>query len=129
MPKVKSSTSKLVHLYEGSAPVSATPEQRISLAWNEIREVIYGVRSLDHLIKIGCCTNFTSRMASYAINQRNAADRILFLMPGTFEDEQVIHETLRPYLARGREHYHPVPEVIEYVNMMRADFGIPPIAA
>lgn len=94
----------------------------------DIKEVIYGVRTFDGLVKIGHTTNLRRRMGAYGVT-RSTLRRILFVMPGTREDEQCIHSWMRPYLARGAEYYHATPEVIEFVNDIRSDFGVSPLAA
>lgn len=91
-------------------------------------EVIYGVRTFDELIKIGWTANLAERLGGFGIN-RSQLHRLLFIVPGTREEEKVIHSLLTEHIARGREHYHPSAEVIELVNLMRANYDLPPMAA
>lgn len=86
-------------------------------------QVLYALRLTDGTIKIGCTSNLAQRHRSYPGAQ------ILAFMPGDFEDEAAIHESLREYRARGWEYYHASPEVIAVVNAMRDEFGLPHLAA
>lgn len=46
----------------------------------------------------------------------------------TPDDDQRLHASLVPCVARGREYYHPMPEVLA-VNELRAATNIPPVTA
>jgi hypothetical protein len=84
--------------------------------------VIYAMRLPDGAIKIGCCADLANR-ASQLHGQ------ILGFRPGDIPEETEIHRSLRRHVARGREYYHPRPEVIAFVNELRDEFDLPHIAA
>lgn len=128
MPQVKSSTVHLTEIYSGSAADSGSRDADILLAMKATEEVVYGIWTFDHLVKVGYSANLRKRMTSYGITRKQFY-RLLFVVPGTLEDEQCIHAVLRPHRARGREYYHPSGQVMEFVNDMRAEYGITPIAA
>lgn len=85
-------------------------------------EFIYAVRTPDGSIKIGHTTNADRRLRFYG-----SASRPLALVRGTRRMESVIHASLRPYVARGREYYHVTPEVLAVVNHLRAKMGKRPL--
>lgn len=128
MPKVKANGVKLQDIYSGEFTTVISRERRITLALQDVREVIYGIRTFDDLIKIGYTTNMAGRMRYYGLNMSNT-HRILFARSGTPEEERAVHGLLRPHLARGREYYHPTPEVIQFINFVRDGLGVAPIAA
>ena len=86
------------------------------------QHVLYALRLEDGVIKIGCTKNLANRASGLHGN-------ILGFRPGDFDDEKAIHDDLKAHRARGREYYHPRPEVLAVVNDMRDDFGLPHIAA
>jgi hypothetical protein len=83
--------------------------------------VVYALRLLDGIIKIGCTRDLPKRRTAYDRSE------ILAFRFGDEQDEQAIHATLIPHRARGREYYHPTPEVLAVVNDMRSDFNLPPL--
>lgn len=91
----------------------------------EVGEVIYVIRCPDGLIKIGHTTNLRDRRRQFDSDPR----AILAVVPGTYEEEQAIHDGLRDFCARGREFYYPAPEILAFVNDIREQAGVPPIAA
>lgn len=88
------------------------------------RSTIYAARCPDGIIKIGYSTNLAQRISQLVPK----VDLIGFQF-GDYFAEQAIHAGLVAHRARGREWYHPVPEVLSVVNGMRADLGLPDIAA
>lgn len=90
-------------------------------ALTALGEVVYAIRC-DDVIKVGHTTNLGARC------YKLGSDDILGFMPGTLDDEQALHQRLAPHLARGREWYHPAPEVLAVVNDMRAVIGLEPVA-
>jgi len=101
------------------------PERRLSraAALRAFGPVVYAVRLPDGIVKIGHTTNLARRL------NRLQAEEVLAFKPGTYEDEQAIHDRLVEHVAHGREYYRPVPAVIAVVNELRAHFGMEPIAA
>ena len=83
--------------------------------------VIYAVQLPDGVIKIGCTTNLARRRHAY-----RDAD-ILAFRPGTMDEEQAIHKSLKRHLVHGREWYRPVPAVIDVVNEIRDHFHLEPL--
>lgn len=88
------------------------------------RSVVYAIRLADGIVKIGCTANFRSRRRQFGSGTRFLAFRF-----GDVEDEQEIHGRLVAHRARGREYYHPAPEVLAVVNQMRDEFNLPHIVA
>lgn len=89
----------------------------------EIGEVIYAITCEDGLIKIGHTTDLRHRRSQHGV----AFQDVVAVMPGSYEDEQAIHRSLRAHVARGREYYHPHPDVIDFVNDIRSRAGVAPI--
>lgn len=131
MPKLKPAKGKhfdgaVRQLSNGPGP---TREQARTLRVREAMraltgvELVYAVRCPDGLIKIGHTRNLLVRRAH--IN--SALDAILAVEPGSYEDEQRLHDSLRASVARGREYYHPTADVLMYVNGIRIKLGVEPI--
>lgn len=83
---------------------------------------IYAMRLKDSIVKIGWSNHLANRRAQLR-------GQILAFKPGSYYDEQDIHTSLSEHRARGREYYHPRPEVMAVVNEMRGHFNLPAIAA
>lgn len=86
--------------------------------------VIYALRLPDGTVKIGHSSSLWNRRRCV-----HPAAEILGFMPGAYEDEQAIHETLAAHRAHGVEYYQPAPAVLAVVNEMRDEFGLPHLAA
>jgi hypothetical protein len=95
---------------------------------NSLGSVIYAARLADGTIKIGCTTHFGQRLTWLKSHVGLDVELLAFRF-GAYEDEQAIHASLREHLRRGREYYHPDPEVLAVVNAMRDDLHMPHIAA
>lgn len=102
-------------------------QRLIAESLREIRgiEVIYAIRCPDGLIKIGHTADLQSRRRHFD-SDPNA---ILAVRQGTYDEEQAIHATLNASCARGREYYHPTPEVLAFVNGIRQGYGLDPLPA
>lgn len=87
-------------------------------------EVVYVAEARDGTIKIGYSSNLTNRIAAHG-----GWRTLLAVRSGTRDDEQAIHERLAASVARGREYYHRTPEVLAFVNELRAPLGLEPIGA
>lgn len=92
-------------------------------AMKALGSVLYAVR-IDVLIKIGHTSDLAMRLRTLRYRQGARYMQLLAVQFGTLADERAIHERLKPHLARGREYYHPTPEVLAIVNDMRADLGM-----
>lgn len=88
--------------------------------------VVYVARLSDGIIKIGWTQNFGNRLR-YLKSQNRQSVTLLAFMFGDRDDEQEIHAQLTEHRARGREFYHPHPDVLAIVNTMRGDLGMEPI--
>lgn len=88
------------------------------------RSVVYALRLTSGEIKIGCSSDLANRRRYVG-----AGAEIIGFVFGEYEDEQAIHTRLVPHRSRGREYYHPTPEVMAVVNEMRDYFHLPHIAA
>lgn len=129
MPKARSQATRINDFYTDSMVPVVPREISIGRELRGLGAVIYGFRTFDGLIKVGYTTDIVKRLGSQGVNRRNLSQRLLFLVPGSYEDEQAIHTWLHPHRARGREYYHPTAEMIEFVNLMRANCDISPVAA
>jgi hypothetical protein len=78
----------------------------------------------EHLIKIGTTTNLYVRMATLYT-------QALATEPGGIVRERQLHRRFGHLLApgRGREWFHPEPELMEYINELRTASGIPPVGS
>lgn len=85
----------------------------------EVFEDIYYLRQGD-LIKIGYSTRLDERLFSYG-----PTAEILAHHPGTRADERDLHRTFRPFLAHGREWYHPAKILLEHIDNMIETHGGP----
>lgn len=88
-------------------------------------ELIYAIRCPGGTIKIGYTRELLNRRRHFD----SAFKAILAIKPGTYADEQALHAQLRESVAHGREYYHPTPEVLAFINDIRADLGVDPIAS
>ena len=93
---------------------------------NALGPLVYAASTRDGLVKIG----FTAHLAQ-RVGEFGGMRAILAIRLGcTMSDEQAIHSALNANpanVARGIEWYHPTDEVLDVVNTMRADIGMPPI--
>lgn len=76
----------------------------------------------EHLIKIGTTTNIRNRMSSLHAQP-------LATEPGDVARERQLHLRFRHLLASGqsREWFHPGPDLIAYINELRAAAGAQPV--
>ncbi len=88
----------------------------------DVGPCIYAMRVDDGVIKIGYSENIYER-----ITRLGRLSDVLAIVPGTFEQEQAIHQSLVTHRAHRREYYHPVPDVLAAVNQMRETVGMDPI--
>jgi hypothetical protein len=114
---------------EWAKRLEGTRYKQIVDAAFECGAVLYGVWTWDRLIKIGYTEQIWQRLGAYGINQTNAADRVLFIAPGSYDEEQIVHHILRGHLSRGHEYYEPVEEVWQIVNELRQRCNLDPIGA
>lgn len=131
MPKVKSSTFHAARQDRPDVrcgPVSAEKVRArvIREALRELHgtELVYAIKMPDGIIKIGWTKNISERRRPLTTDY----DAILAVLPGSYDDEQAIHDRLAKHVARGREYYHPHAEVLACVNELRSKVGVEPIA-
>lgn len=91
-------------------------------ALRSIGEVVYAVRVGD-LVKIGHTHDLANRVSGLH------ATEVLAFMPGTYDDEQALHQRLAAHVHHGREWYYPTPGVLAVVNEMRETLGMEPLAS
>lgn len=84
---------------------------------------VYVIRTADDLVKIGFTTNIKNRHSNFGRWQC-----ILHVQQGTYAEEQLLHRRFSAYLARGREFYYPVQELLAWVNHQRELMGVSPIS-
>ncbi len=82
--------------------------------------VVYAIATFDGLVKIGYSGNMAQRYRSYT----RIGQLVAWESGGTPEREAELHALLAPHAARGREWYHPTPEVLAVVYAMREALGI-----
>jgi hypothetical protein len=73
---------------------------------------------LDGLIKIGFSKNVTNRMRQYA-----PTAKLLAAEPGTKKIERARHQHFGGHLARGREWFHDVPPLREWIDTVINEYG------
>lgn len=84
---------------------------------------VYFIRTQDGLIKIGHTGNLGKRHNAYGPGW----DHLLAVVPGDRELEKAQHRRFAAHLARGREWFHPAPDLIDYINDIRSRLGVPPV--
>ncbi len=94
-------------------------------ALRALGEVVYAIRTMDDLVKIGHTTNLAQRITTYGIG--GDLQRILFAIPGTRVDEEILHQRFTAHRARRREYYRPAAEVMDHINAVRARLGVAPV--
>jgi hypothetical protein len=100
------------------------PEQSLAEMCLELPPVVYFIRTEDDLIKIGHTVQLHKRRTRFGSGWRH----ILAIIPGSREDEAAVHARFSALLARGAEYFHPAPELIEYINEVRAKIGVGPVS-
>lgn len=100
----------------------ARKESPTSIA-RDLGECVYFIRTKDDLVKIGHTTNLAKRKGGFGVSW----NALLAVLPGTYEDEQVLHAQFVEHLERGREWYRPAPAILARINEIRARFGIPAV--
>lgn len=103
-------------------------EQWRNEAMSSLGSVVYAARLADGTIKIGWTEHFGSRLRWLKSYTGQTVELLAFRQGGR-SDEQALHAAMKDHLARGREYYHPTPEVLAVVNRMRHDLGMTPVAA
>ena len=111
-----------VNVFTGGTPI---PRSDAFDALSSLGEVLYAVRTPDGLVKIGHTRNMRNRMHTVVLGETE----VLAFKFGTRADELAIHRQLAPHVARGREWYHPTPEVMALVNSWREALGRESLAA
>lgn len=89
----------------------------------DLPSVVYFIRTKDDLIKIGHTGDLANRRTAFGAGWQ----RVLAIVPGSRDDEAAMHGRFAAHLARGREYFKPAPELIEYINDIRANLGVGPI--
>lgn len=85
----------------------------------EIFEDIYYLRQ-GGLIKIGYSTRIDERLYAYG-----PTAEVLAHHPGTRADERDLHRSFRPFLAHGREWYHPAQILMDHIAQVVETHGPP----
>lgn len=89
----------------------------------DLPPVVYFMRTRDDLIKIGHTRDLAARKYHFG----SGWTHILAILPGSRDDERAMHHRFADHLARGKEYFHPAPDVISYINGLRAKLGVSPI--
>lgn len=85
---------------------------------------VYFFRTKDGLIKIGFTTNLGNRRHWFGIGWNQI---LAIIRPGDLDIERAHHAQFAEHLARGREWFHPAPDLIDYINDIRSRLGVPPV--
>lgn len=120
MPKRIRETRRPLTAVTGSEVTTSLISRAFAL--RSVGEVVYAMRVGD-LIKIGHTGNLAQRLTQLG------ATEVLAFAPGTYADEQALHQRLTGHVHHGREWYYPTPGVLTVVNEMRGRLGLDPIAA
>jgi hypothetical protein len=83
--------------------------------------VVYFMRMPDGIIKIGHSGDMAHRMSVLG-------GELLAFTPGDRTDERAHHKRFAHCLDHGREWFRPEPDLITYVNDLRAGLGLPEAA-
>ncbi len=110
-----------------AAQVATMRRDEARSALRAMGPTIYAVSFEDGLVKIGHSANLVNRLHAYGINL-DSLHRLLMVKSGTVYEELMLHEHFQPHLARGREYYHRAPEIVDYINAVRRQMGVRPIA-
>lgn len=89
-----------------------------NLAMRSMPECVY-YANVGGLIKIGHTGRLHGRM-----NQLGG-DLLALIPHATLDDEAREHAMHTDYLARGREWFHPAPQLYVRINELRAELGLP----
>lgn len=79
--------------------ICASRVDTATAASRDLGPCVYAVRTPDRLIKIGFTTDLDRRIRQFGCRWTD----VLFALPGSLDDERLLHERFAPYLARGRE--------------------------
>jgi hypothetical protein len=88
-----------------------------------IGEVMYAAQMPDGLIKIGHTTNLQQRLR----HQNLHGSTLLAIKRGTYDDEQVLHDSLATHAHHAREWYWPADPVLDLINDWRQALGMAPL--
>jgi hypothetical protein len=105
------------------SPTYTATDSNLEIA-RQLGDCVYFIRTRDELIKIGWTSNIGIRRRYFG-----SWDCVLAIKRGTREDERALHQQFAQALARGREYFHPVDELTDHINEIRAQLGVSPIAA
>lgn len=119
--------AKVRELEEGLTKSASTWTRRYGYRTHPIAQnmrhapLVYFARR-ERLIKIGTTTNLTLRLRSLHAQE-------LATEPGDIVRERQLHRRFAHLLAshRSREWFHPEPDLIAYINELRAASGIHPL--
>lgn len=103
-------------------PVWDRKETRSSLA-RDLGECVYFIRCKDGAIKIGWTKNLPERRHALHVPW----DSVLAVLPGNREDEKRLHQMFEADRAYKREYFHPSENLMNHVNGIRAQLGVPPV--
>lgn len=106
-------------------PSRAPYSDRPTAIAREMPEVVYAVTTPDGLIKIGFTTNLSSRVNSLKCRWAD----VLVVIQADIQYEKAMHRRFSAHVARGREYYHRVPEILEWINNERSLLGVSELAA
>lgn len=110
--------------YKEHAPTSqSTSRFRFIDPSKELGPCVYFIRCDDGLIKIGFTTQIHIRRACYG----SGWERVLAVMPGSLAHEKACHALHAAHLAKGREYFHPAPDLLAHINEIREHLNIPPL--
>lgn len=133
MPKLKANRGKhfdgVTRRIAKSTWVAPEAADRLTVIHECLRdlrgvELIYAIRCPDGSIKIGWTKNLGERRRPL----NTEPEAILAIVTGTYDDEQEIHSRLSAHVSHGREYYRATPEVLGFVNELRAKLGVAAIA-
>ena len=113
------------YLRRSSGSPEAHRKRAIYEALAQLGEVVYVIRCPDGLIKIGWTHCLRVRRCAFDADFED----ILAVIPGSYPDEQAIHQRFREHCVKGREYYRPAQEILDFINEIRARAGVPELAA
>lgn len=110
------------------AQQEAWRQRTIARAFADLGDVVYFLRR-GNLIKIGHSRQLKKRIWCLAARPED----LLCLLPGGRDTERNVHERFAHLRATGRnlgrEHFHPEPDLLAFINAHRERMGLDSLAA
>lgn len=110
------------------APYEPPPKRDTikSMSFN-LNGCLYFFRSPAGLIKIGYSTEIGNRIRALAWKWKTGPEAVLAVTETLREREQELHAQFARHLADGDTWYRPTTELLDIIDEIRTDTGLPPL--